>query len=100
MSKARAERRTFWQQVIAQQEKSGQSVRAFCRERGIGEHSLYMWRQRLQRETPVTFALVETKRAAAEPAMLELLLASGDRLRIPAETNTMRMVLAALRQQP
>jgi transposase-like protein len=89
----------LWQQVIAQQEKSGQSVRAFCRERDISEHSLYMWRQRLRREIPVTFALVETNRAAAEPAMLELLLTSGDRLRIPAETNTLRMVLTALRQQ-
>jgi transposase-like protein len=87
----------LWQQVIAQQEKSGQSVRAFCRERDISEHSLYMWR-RLRREIPVTFALVETNRAAAEPAMLELLLTSGDRLRIPAETNTLRMVLTALRQ--
>src|SRR5436305_7938233 len=99
MGKVQVERQEYWQQVIAQQEKSGQSVRAFCRERGIGEHSLYMWRQRLQRETAVTFALVETRRAAAEPAMLELLLTSGDRLRIPAETSTLRTVLAAVRQQ-
>ncbi len=98
MGKVKAERREFWQQVIAQQEKSGQSVRTFCRERGIGEHSLYQWRQRLRQEVPVTFALVETKCAAAEPAMLELLLTSGDRLRIPAETNTLRTVIAALRQ--
>ena len=98
MSKISDERRAFWQQVIAEQEKSGQSVRAFCREHGLGEHSLYMWRQRLQRETPVTFALVETRTAAAEPAMLELLLSSGDRLRLPAEPATLRTVLAALRQ--
>lgn len=99
MSKAQGERREFWRQVIGQQEKSGQSVRAFCRERGIGEHSLYMWRQRLRREAPVTFALVQTNRAAAEPAMLELLLAGGDRLRIPAEANALRTVLAVLREQ-
>jgi len=98
MSKVQAERREFWQQWIAKQAQSGQSVRAFCRERGIGEHSFYMWRQRLREETPVRFALVET-RPLAEPAMLELLLTSGDRLRIPADPNTLRLVFGVLREQ-
>jgi len=98
MNKAQAGRQEYWKQVIAQQEKSGQSVRAYCREHGVGEHSLYMWRQRLRREMPVSFALVETNRTA-EPAMLELMLTSGDRLRIPADSNTLGMVFGALREK-
>ena len=100
MRKAQAKRAEKWRQVIAQQEKSGQSVRAFCREHGIGEHSFYMWRQRLQQDQqlPVTFALVETKRTA-EAKVLELVLRSGDRLRIPAETSVLRIVLGVLREQ-
>jgi transposase-like protein len=98
MNKAQEGRQEYWKQVIAEQEKSGQSVRAYCREHGIGEHSLYMWRQRLGREMPVSFALVETNRAA-EPAVLELRLASGDLLRVPADSKTLGLVLGVLREQ-
>ena len=75
MNKVQAGRQEYWKQVIAQQEKSGQSVRAYCREQGVDEHSLYMWRQRLRWEMPVSFALVETNRGS-EPAVLELTLTS------------------------
>lgn len=89
--------REQWQQLIAEQEKSGKTVRAFCRERDLGEYSFYTWRQRLRKEQPVTFALVETGRSA-EPASLELILRSGDRLRLPSEAATLRMVLAVIRE--
>jgi transposase-like protein len=97
MTSTQTERREVWRQRISKQEKSGQSVRAFCQAQGVGEHSFYMWRQRLQRETAVSFALVEAKRQP-EPPMLELVLRSGDRLRIPSDKATLRTVLAALRE--
>jgi transposase-like protein len=60
------ERREFWRQKVAQQNESSQSVRVFCREHGLGEHSFYAWRQRLRKEgAPVRFTLVETKPAGA-----------------------------------
>ncbi len=62
----------------------------------------YSWRQRLRGERkPVTFALIETKPAleAAAPQPLELVLAGGDRLRIPSEAATLRLVLSVLREQ-
>ena len=90
----------MWRQKVAQQEKSGQSVRAFCREQDIGEPSFYYWRQRLRKENaPVRFALVETKSAGeARPQPIELVLASGDHLRIPSDAATLRLVLSVLRE--
>jgi hypothetical protein len=94
------QRREQWRQRIAQQETSGQSVRAYCRGRGLPEHAFYGWRQRLRKEnTPVRFALVETKPAAEPVVTIELLLASGDRLRIPQDAATLKLVLGVLREQ-
>lgn len=64
----------------------------------------YAWRQRLRAENkPVTFALIETKpTAGAEtdaPQRIELMLARGDRLRIPSDGATLRLVLNVLREQ-
>ena len=72
-------------------------MRVFCREHGVGEHSFYMWRQRLRNTTPLSFALVETG-PLSDPACVELILASGDRLRIPAQADVLRTVLTVLRQ--
>jgi peptidoglycan/LPS O-acetylase OafA/YrhL len=38
------------------QEQSGQSVRAFCQQQGISEHSFYQWRKRLAEQVPMKFA--------------------------------------------
>jgi hypothetical protein len=94
------ERREEWRQRVGQQESSGQSIRAFCRERGLKEHAFYGWRQRLRRENnPVRFALVETKTVRETVPPIELMLCSGDRLRIPNDAATLKLVLAVLRQQ-
>jgi transposase-like protein len=99
VSGKRVERRELWRQRIAQQTKSGQSIRAFCRERGLSEPGFYAWRQRLRTGSQVRFALVETKAAAEVAVPIELILASGDRLRIPTDAATLRLVLAVLRDQ-
>lgn len=105
MKKKRTELKELWQQRVEEQEKSGQSVRAFCRERGIGEHSFYQWRVRLRAsERPVTFALVETGRVDRDSSdethsRLELLLGGGERLRISVgvDLSLLRSVLEVLR---
>jgi hypothetical protein len=91
-----------WRERIAEQERSGVSVRLFCRERGLTEYSFYAWRRRLRQQDPVRFALVERGPAQQEIAIdanLELLLATGDRLRISAgvDAATLRTVIDALR---
>ncbi len=98
MTGKRVERREIWGQRIAQQEKSGESIRRFCQQRGLSEPVFYYWRQKVRTQSPITFALVETKGPAAG-AEIEVVLATGDRLRVPAQQATLRMVLAVLRER-
>jgi transposase-like protein len=91
IGKEQTERRKYWQGVIGEQEVSGKSVRDFCRERELGEHSFYWWRHRLREEKPVSFALVETS-PAAPAAKFELALSSGEVLHIPADVESLRVV--------
>ena len=100
MNSKQEQRRELWRQRIAEQERSGRPVSVFCREQSLSEATFFAWRQRLKiQETPVSFALVEAK-AVAEPAPpIELLLTSGERLRIPCDASMLKMVLAALRER-
>jgi hypothetical protein len=83
MSRTREERRELWQQLVAQQQQSGLSVRAFCQQHRISEYSFYQWRKRLAQQLPVKFALVETSHEACTQAeAVEVILSSGERLRI------------------
>jgi hypothetical protein len=99
VSTKQEERREFWRQRIAEQETGGQSIRTYCGERGLKESAFYGWRGRLRKQnTPVRFALVESKPSMETAAPLELVLASGDRLRIPSDAATLKLVLAVLRE--
>jgi len=91
-----------WAERIAAQQCSGMSVKQFCKEQGLTECSFYAWRKRLQERGPVRFALVERNARRQErtaEAVLELVLATGERLRIGTgvDTATLRTVLDALR---
>ena len=101
MRKAQEERHRYWRKLIAQQEQSGQSVRAFCQQQGTSEPSFYQWRKRLAERLPMKFALVETSRSAPAAAVgVELMLTTGERLRIApgADAATLRLVLSVLRE--
>lgn len=96
-----AARSECWRSRIAEQERSGISVKRFCEERKLTEQSFYSWRKRLRAEQPMRFALVETG-AGRQPeadATLELVLATGERLRIfgGVDAGPIRTVLEALR---
>jgi Transposase len=91
-----------WAERIAAQQRSGTSVKQFCKEHGLTEYSFYAWRKRLQEAGPVRFALVERNARQQErpaEAALELVLATGERLRIGAgvDTATLRAVVDILR---
>ena len=91
-----------WRERIDEQGRSGLSVKQFCLERGLTQCSFYAWRKRLATKGPVRFALVERRGArqeSAAEACLELVLASGERLRIGAgvDGTTLRTVLEAIR---
>jgi len=77
-------------------------VKQFCKEQGLTECSFYAWRKRLQKIEPVRFALVDrraTRQELATEAALELVIATGERLRIGAgvDAATLRTVLEVLR---
>jgi transposase len=91
-----------WAERIAVQQHSGISVKQFCKEQGLTEGSFYAWRKRLQKREPVRFALVDrgaAQRELATEAALELVMATGERLRIGAgvDAATLRTVLEVLR---
>jgi transposase len=91
-----------WTERIAAQQRSGISVKQFCKEHGLTEYSFYAWRKRLREKGPVRFALVERRGTRQEPpagVALELVLTTGERLRISAGVDgaTLRSVLDALR---
>ena len=91
-----------WTELIRQQQQSGLSVSVFCRDRGFSDQAFYYWRKRLSVHAPVRFALVAAgAETTADPAPIELLLASGDRLRIAPGTDalTLRTVLNVLRER-
>jgi hypothetical protein len=75
------------------------SVSRFCATQGLAEPSFYYWRKRLRKQSPMRFALVETGSAPTQEADLELVLATGERLRISAgvDVQALRRVLEALR---
>jgi hypothetical protein len=91
-----------WAERIAAQRRSGMSVKQFCKEHVLTECSFYAWRKRLEERGPVRFALVERnawRQERTAEAVLELVLATGERLRIGTgvDTATLRTVLDVLR---
>src|SRR5437762_1180406 len=100
--KAASPKAEEWAERIAGQQRSRTSVKQFCKEQGLTEYSFYAWRKRLQEKGLVRFALVERSGRRQEhtaEAALELVLATGERLRISTgvDTATLRAVLEVLR---
>ncbi len=44
-----AEKEAFWQMAVDEQQCSGLSIKAFCRQQGLSEPSFYAWRKKLQK---------------------------------------------------
>ena len=55
-----------WRDLLAEQKESGQSIAAFCRERGLGEWQFYEWKKRLRPAKAEPFVAVEV--VASEPS--------------------------------
>jgi hypothetical protein len=91
-----------WAERIAAQQRSGISVKQFCKQQGLTEYCFYAWRKRLPKKEPVRFAFVDrgaARQEAATEAALELVWMTGERLRIGAgvDAAVLRTVLEALR---
>jgi transposase-like protein len=93
--------RQKWADLVRQHEQSGAAVKIFCRDHGVSEPSFYSWRKRLGATEPVRFALVDAGNSENYgSAPFELILRSGDRLRIGAgvDAATLRAVIGVLRE--
>jgi transposase-like protein len=107
-AKSNKERRQFWQMVIETWQDSGMSVSKFCKAEGLSEGTFYNWRKKLsgahsQRNEsagPSPSAFIEIAMPKSNHAALELVLCSGNTLRISsiADNKTLSNVISVLRQ--
>ena len=67
-----------WSELIRQQQESGLSVTAFCREHGFSDQTFYNWRKRLAGSEPVRFALVAADPTAAAEQCKHVMNPSGE----------------------
>lgn len=102
MGRKAENREEYWRERVAAHERSGLSVKQFCEQQQITEQTFYVWRKRLRNQEPMRFALVETdvvRPPAPAESGLELILITGERLRIGASVDPtiLRKMLEALR---
>ena len=50
---------TQWRRLVSEQARSGQTVKAFCRERGLCRPYFFVWKKRLKKGTPAKFLEVQ-----------------------------------------
>ena len=81
------------------------TVKAFCASQGVSEPSFYSWRRRFREPSgAIPFAVIEPGKSLAHweehGSMIELVLAGGERLRIPsgADALTLHMVLRVVKE--
>jgi transposase len=102
----------FWRRTLREFAKSGQSIRAFCRERQLSEPSFYAWRRTLaEREAatrgdkaaaavaPAFVPIRLTATPTADAAPIQIVLGGGHRilLRPPVDRAALVEIVAALR---
>lgn len=103
------DRRQFWQMVIETWQSSGLSVSKFCKAEGLSEGSFYNWRKKLtaanskhsKQSGSGSSAFIEVSMPKNNPVALELVLSSGNSLRISsgADNKTLSDVLSVLHRE-
>ena len=89
--------------MISEQSGSGQTIVAFCRERGLTTSQFYTWRKRLRGSAAEQFLEVQVARPAARPipskrGAIEIRLAEGRCVLVEPgfDPDHLRAVVAAL----
>ena len=71
---------TKWRRLVSEQTRSGQTVKAFCRERGLCRPYFFVWKKRLEEDTPAKFLevqMAEHRPSASEDSSVEIRLRNG-----------------------
>jgi hypothetical protein len=103
MGMPKPEVRSKWSGLISEQSVSGETVEAFCRERGLTTSQFYTWRKRLRGSAAERFLEVQVAKPAARSVPLkrggiEIRLAEGRCVLVEPgfDPEHLRAVVAAL----
>src|SRR5258708_13551452 len=72
-----------WRRLLSEQSRSGQSVKAFCREHGLCRPYFFVWKKRLEEDTSKKFLEVQVAGDGARTprrSRVEIRLGNGRRL--------------------
>jgi transposase-like protein len=74
---------TKWRKLVSEQAGSGQTVIAFCRDRGLCRPYFFVWKKRLEESATAHFLEVQvSERAASSDASVEIRLQNGRSLMV------------------
>jgi hypothetical protein len=96
-----------WRTLVSEQEQSGQSVAAFCRERGLPGTQFFYWKRRLREAVKPQFVEVQLAKpdgkprgqaGAAQSTPIEVRLRNGRSLLVAPEfeASHLRALLAVV----
>jgi transposase-like protein len=92
-----------WRGLISEQSGSGQTIAAFCRDRGLTASQFFAWKKRLRQATGEQFVEVQVRRTPEQPSKgnrgaIEIHLAEGRRILVEPgfDAEHLRAVVAAL----
>ncbi len=94
--------RSKWAGLISEQSQSGETVEAFCRERGLTSSQFYTWRKRLRGSVAERLLEVQVARparpVASKRGAIEIRLAEGRSVLVEPgfDADHLRAVVAAL----
>jgi transposase-like protein len=71
-----------WRRLIREHARSGQTVTAFCRERGLCTPYFFTWKKRLQEDTQRKFLEVQVIGGASSGEAVEIRLQNGRSLMV------------------
>jgi transposase-like protein len=105
MKQQRAELRAKWRELLSEQLSSGQTVAAFCRDRGIRDSQFYDWKKRVREGEGTKFVEVKVKASSEQrtPAperypAIEIRLSNGRSILVEPrfDASHLRALLAVL----
>jgi transposase-like protein len=107
MSEGRKQAWAKWRRLVSEQGRSGQSVAAFCRERGLCAPHFFAWKKRLREAEAAKFVEVKMAAVAAPEAIagsgsaIEIRLKNDRRLVVGPgfDTNHLRALLAVVESE-
>lgn len=107
MREINGDQEQFWRMAIETWQASGLSVRQFCKDEGLPEPTFYSWRKKIaggnsernDQDKPKPSAFIEVAMPRSNSVAIELLMTSGNTLRIPSgvDAATLSTVLSVAR---